>query len=212
VKTNLVGFVKEWWQGTGETRIFNPYNATIKNKILLDRLYDVKRVRELQLTNLFKSDGVKIFWADYNLGDKHLIVSKDNLTDDLSVVALDKIDEFGYDENFHKAVLMGQQQVDGEWQDDPNAKGDLAYEEIEYRRVEGVTEPLFFNVREAVDEDGSGKVSTNEIREYQVTYWDYYRENEHKEAEFIFVEMNNDTGYFTIWRGVEINRDTVKVL
>lgn len=213
MKMGIVGFAKEWWQGSGENRIFNPLKATIKNKVLTDRLYDVKVVRELQLTNLFKLDGVRIHWADYLLTEgKHLIVSKDNLTDELSVVSLDKIDEFGYDENFHKAVLMGQQQIDGEWVPDTKTQGDLAYEGVEYRRVEGVKEPLFFNVREAVDSDGSGRVSTDEIGEYQVTYWDYYRQTEHGEAEFIFVEMRNDTGYFTIWRGVEINRDSIKVL
>ncbi len=213
MKTGIVGFVKEWWQGSGENRIFNPLNATIKNKVLTDRLYDVKVVRELQLTNLFKLDGVRIHWADYLLADgKHLIVSKDNLTDELSVVSLDKIDEFGYDEDFHKGMLLGQVKDGDGWVNDPNAVGDLAYEGVEYRRVEGVKEPLFFNVREAVDSDGSGRVSTDEIGEYQVTYWDYYRQTEHGEAEFIFVEMRNDTGYFTVWRGVEINRDSIKVL
>ncbi len=52
-----------------------------------------------------------------------------------------------------------------------------------------------------------GKAAPGKAQPAKIEYWDYWREaklNTGKTAkEFIFVEMNSDTGWFQIWRGAE---------
>jgi hypothetical protein len=52
-----------------------------------------------------------------------------------------------------------------------------------------------------------GKGATGKVSPVKVEYWDYWRDadiDSGKTAkEFVFVEMNSDTGWFQIWRGRE---------
>jgi hypothetical protein len=52
-----------------------------------------------------------------------------------------------------------------------------------------------------------GKGATGKVSPIKVEYWDYWRDAEIGDGktakEFVFVEMNSDTGWFQIWRGRE---------
>ena len=52
-----------------------------------------------------------------------------------------------------------------------------------------------------------GKAPTGKTSTIKVEYWDYWRDieigNGKSAKEFLFVEMNGDTGWFQIWRGRE---------
>jgi hypothetical protein len=52
-----------------------------------------------------------------------------------------------------------------------------------------------------------GKAATGKVSPAKIEYWDYWRDADigggKTAKEFIFVEMNSDTGWFQIWRGRE---------
>ena len=52
-----------------------------------------------------------------------------------------------------------------------------------------------------------GKGATGKVSPAKVEYWDYWRDADigggKTAKEFVFVEMNSDTGWFQIWRGRE---------
>jgi hypothetical protein len=52
-----------------------------------------------------------------------------------------------------------------------------------------------------------GKATPGKSRPEKIEYWDYWRDVDigggHTAKEFLFVEMNSDTGWFHIWRGRE---------
>ena len=52
-----------------------------------------------------------------------------------------------------------------------------------------------------------GKAATGKAAPLKVEYWDYWRDADigggKSAKEFVFVEMNSDTGWFQIWRGRE---------
>jgi hypothetical protein len=52
-----------------------------------------------------------------------------------------------------------------------------------------------------------GKAATGKVSPVKVEYWDYWRDVDigggKTAKEFVFVEMNSDTGWFQIWRGRE---------
>ena len=52
-----------------------------------------------------------------------------------------------------------------------------------------------------------GKGATGKVSPAKIEYWDYWRDvdigGSKTAKEFIFVEMNSDTGWFQIWRGRE---------
>jgi hypothetical protein len=52
-----------------------------------------------------------------------------------------------------------------------------------------------------------GKGATGKVSPVKVEYWDYWRDADigggKTAKEFVFVEMNSDTGWFQIWRGRE---------
>ncbi len=52
-----------------------------------------------------------------------------------------------------------------------------------------------------------GKAAPGKVNPLKIEYWDYWRDVDlgggKKAREFIFVEMNSDTGWFQIWRGRE---------
>ena len=52
-----------------------------------------------------------------------------------------------------------------------------------------------------------GKGATGKVSPAKIEYWDYWRDADigggKTAKEFIFVEMNSDTGWFQIWRGRE---------
>jgi len=58
------------------------------------------------------------------------------------------------------------------------------------------------------DKDGDATIDESELEHYEVTYWDFGRitqdENEQDFTEYLFVEMDDETKYFELFRGKDI--------
>lgn len=60
-----------------------------------------------------------------------------------------------------------------------------------------------------------GNLSKIGVTDGAIEYWDYFRLTDIEGVEteeFIFVEMNKDSGWFEIWRGFEVATDRITVL
>ena len=79
--------------------------------------------------------------------------------------------------------------------------------EVTYSRINDLRESYQAAVLIVAETTPDGKGAPGKVSPDKVEYWDYWRESDigaNKTAkEFIFVEMNSDTGWFQIWRGRE---------
>lgn len=121
-------------------------------------------------------------------------------------------DEMSYDESFHHDVLGNHK---GELEVHHADDGTELEEPRMYWRVEDVVEP--YKARQTLlrDLDGDGSIEDDELEHRSTTYWDYHRdtedENQQSVREFLTIEMDDETGYFTFLRGTEILPSQVTV-
>jgi hypothetical protein len=192
-------------------QIYNPINAKVGCAVTIDDLdfrgnnFFVKEVYELDAT----MGGKSFKTADYVLQANPL--QGDTITVRLRVcpaeagssglpfrtLVLSLYDELEYNEGLHNVVKDDSKKfvVDDE------KTG--AHEE--YWRVNDVGTPYSATITTTLPIPGSNKIE----------YWDYSRMTKVDGVEmeqFLFVEMNTDSGYFQIWRGSEVNPEQVMVL
>jgi len=79
--------------------------------------------------------------------------------------------------------------------------------EATFSRVNDLRESYQAAVLVVSDTTPDGKGTSGKVSPAKVEYWDYWREADigggKTAKEFVFVEMNSDTGWFQIWRGRE---------
>jgi hypothetical protein len=79
--------------------------------------------------------------------------------------------------------------------------------ETTFARINDLRESYQAAVLVVSETTPDGKATTGKVAPAKLEYWDYWRDADiggSKTAkEFIFVEMNSDTGWFQIWRGRE---------
>jgi hypothetical protein len=79
--------------------------------------------------------------------------------------------------------------------------------EATYSRINDLRESYQAAVLAVAETTTDGKGAPGKVSPDKVEYWDYWREVDigagKTAKEFIFVEMNSDTGWFQIWRGRE---------
>lgn len=113
-------------------------------------------------------------------------------------------DEMEYDEVFHKNVL-GKSTFEVNQDDEGNQ---LDEARIYWRFDEGIVDPYTAEITVLQDTDNSGVVEENELGRYNCTYWDYARNTEYEPGneitEYLTVEMDDETGYFTFLRGTDV--------
>jgi hypothetical protein len=84
-----------------------------------------------------------------------------------------------------------------------------------FRINESLRTPYTAEVKTLEDLDGNGQVDEDEISSQTVQFWDYhtelYDEANQPYVELLFVERANDTGFWQIWRGSEVDPDRVAV-
>jgi hypothetical protein len=84
---------------------------------------------------------------------------------------------------------------------------DKTGQETLYSRINGVRESYEAVVLVVAGTTPDGKGAAGQISPAKLEYWDYWRDVDLAGArtakEFVFVEMNSDTGWFQIWRGRE---------
>jgi hypothetical protein len=66
------------------------------------------------------------------------------------------------------------------------------------------------------DVNSDGRVDRDEVEKVRLEYWDYWRETKDEAGlplrQYLFVEMDRDTGWFQLWRGQEIDPQRVLVI
>ncbi|MCX6924615.1 MAG: hypothetical protein NT154_15575 [Verrucomicrobia bacterium] len=79
--------------------------------------------------------------------------------------------------------------------------------EATFSRINDLRESYQAAVLVVTETTADGKGATGKVSPVKVEYWDYWRDADigagKTAKEFIFVEMNSDTGWFQIWRGRE---------
>ncbi len=129
-------------------------------------------------------------------------------------IMLKQFDEFEYDENF-KLVC---QDPTGIFQINEDENGKTLDENEDFYRIpEHVFIPYHVEVTVIKDVDGDGKVEREEVKSYEMDYWDFWRDTFDKEhgvtfRQFLFVEMDNSTGYFQLWRGRQVPTTQIMVI
>ena len=118
--------------------------------------------------------------------------------------SLDKLllrlyDEFEFSEDF-LAVVKDQSGI-FEAKDDKSGQSDT------FKRINDLRDPYEAAVLVVGETTPDGKAATGKTSGVKLQYWDYWRDADigggHQAKEFVFVEMNSDTGWFQIWRGRE---------
>jgi hypothetical protein len=108
-------------------------------------------------------------------------------------------DEFAFSEDFLGVVkdTMGIFEV----VDDKTSTKDT------FSRINDLRESYEAAVLAVAETTADGKAAPGKTSPARVEYWDYWREVDvgdgHVAKEFLFVEMNSETGWFQIWRGRE---------
>ena len=210
-----------WWKDpppvVQETKVFNPIACKVGQAVSIDNLdyrklqFTVKEVRENEVymgsSNKFTD---MVLQARPTSGQDvwvrlRLIPDPDPSTrlSHRSIV-LSLYDEMAYNEGLHGVVK------------DESGKFVVDDKDIhdEFWRVNDVKISYTSNVTSMKDENGDGRVDPNEVKHEQVEFWDYSRMTtiEGVEVEqFVFVEMNKDNGWFQIWRGTDVNPESVSV-
>ncbi len=76
-----------------------------------------------------------------------------------------------------------------------------------FSRVNDLRQPYEAAVLAVSETAADGKATPSKTVPVKVEYWDYWRDadigGDNTAKEFVFVEMNSDTGWFQIWRGRE---------
>jgi hypothetical protein len=108
-------------------------------------------------------------------------------------------DEFGFAEDFLQVV-----------KDDTGIfeiQDDKTGEKESYTRINDLRESYQAAVLLVQETAPDGKAVNGKTSGQKIEYWDYWRDvdlgNGKTAKEFVFVEMNSDTGWFQIWRGRE---------
>lgn len=104
-------------------------------------------------------------------------------------------DEFGFAEDF-LAVVKDDTGVFEMTDDEPAASAT-------FNRINDLRTSYEAAVLAVSETTPDGKATQGKTEVLKVEYWDYWRELEGGGKEFVFVEMNSDSGWIQIWRGRE---------
>lgn len=108
-------------------------------------------------------------------------------------------DEFGFSEDFLGVV----KDTTGIFE----ITDDATDEKFTFNRINDLQESYQAAVLVVGETTPDGKAIVGKSSPVKIEYWDYWRDMEigagKTAKEFVFVEMNSDTGWFQIWRGRE---------
>lgn len=136
------------------------------------------------------------------------LIRDENVEDQLGhrVQVLYLYHEMEYNEDLHRSTLAD---PTGEFHVNHDDEGNELEEPRKYWRIEDVTDP--YKARQTVlrDTDGDGTIEDEELEHSSVTYWDFHRSTDDPDTnseftEFLTIEMDDTSGYFTFLRGREV--------
>jgi hypothetical protein len=213
---------------TEEQKIYNPIGAKIGGSITIDSLdyrglnFFVKEIREYSVS----MGGKNHRFVDYILLARPLnkpdmwvrlrLVPDKNSATRLThkAMVLHLYDEFEYSEDFKKGVLEDPSKkfvVDDD-KNDADASNDT---HDEYWRVNDVGISYNAKYLSMTDENNDGKVSQDELGRGSLDFWDYSRLTDIDGVEleqYMFVEMDNKSGWFQIWQGTQVSPERVDAI
>jgi hypothetical protein len=122
--------------------------------------------------------------------------------------------EMGYDQHFHEKILGD---PSGEFWVNEADDGTPLAEKWVYWRKNDAKDAYGATVTSMKDENRDGKVSEDELTHRQVWYWDYSRMTTDVQTsiqfeEFLDIEMDDQTRYFTFYRGRTIEPFQVSMI
>lgn len=209
----------DWISGPVELRKFNPLKARIGAGVRIDLLdwreaqFTVETIRACSR----RIGGRDFPYADYVLVDRPLHESERRVrlrinpaSDpgvDHTALLLHLEDDRAYDAEFHAIVQADTGRFEIHHDDGP----------IEvFTRLYDLREPYQVEVAILQDDDKNRRLDADEIKTIKVESWDYGREVADEAGqpgtEYLFVEMDTDTGWFQIWRGGEVDPHRVIVM
>lgn len=123
-----------------------------------------------------------------------------------SVLVLSLYYECGYQDGIDTGLADGVNADTGEFEIDWDGKRT-------YYRINDLRTPHEATVKSLEDTDGNGVVDADEIAESPLQFWDYHTELQDEASqtylEYLFVEREQENGWWQIWRGVEVNPEQV---
>lgn len=219
-----------------EFQVHNPLSAKIGCSV------SFKHQPELDGLNFFVTDifvfetkvgNKKHYHTDYSLkattvgGDKPIRLKLRLIPDEDSpselghkIQVLENYYECGWREaeemNLLEGVLSDPEGVFQIYQDDQGTPYDETARPT-YWRVDDVRDPYHARVTILKDVDGDGMVQADELERTNITYWDYHRntvdaDSNQEFREFLSVEMNDETRYFSFYRGRDVEPFQVTVI
>jgi len=195
---------KKWWGEWGEKekidnrppelKVFNPLQARCRDVLLV--MTPELAGKQLMVMEMYASEirvGKEVFpFMDYDVHDEATdtrvvvrIQKKDGTTPDVvdfDIIVLSKDYEMGYDEELHKRILPG-----GILEENEDGKIVATYTRLNGAKQSYAVQTTVFAF------DGSTKQESVET-------WDFGRDTEDG-VEFYFVEMNDETKMFQMFRG-----------
>jgi len=216
-----------------EFQYHNPLEAKVGCTISFDHEPEISGINfVIEKISVYKTtiDRKDFYHTDYHLKGISLdhnkpvrmrlrLIPDENVIDQLGhkVQLMYLYDEVPYDEGLHKTVLAD---PSGEFWVNYDDEGNELQEPRTYWRV-GSNEhcpcPDPYSARCTIlsDVDGDGTVEDDELEHYSTTYWEFSRmtddQNGQEFEEFLTVEMNDDSGFFTFLRGSEVKPSQIMV-
>lgn len=187
-----------------ELKEFNPLKVKVGSSVRLDvldyreNIYFCDKIVLHQISiNDQTFDMVDYFLKCQNLRSKKdklpfIRVSPDNVA-----ILLFLDDEFGYSQDFYELVNSENSFV--------VTDEDVKFEYFRLNEVE-----IAYKSRYKTFKDDYGKVVANESENSKVTFWDFSRDAANTK-EYLFVQMEENSGWFQIFKGSEILLESVQV-
>lgn len=139
------------------------------------------------------------------------LIREDDAANELgcTIQLLQLFDELAWNDDFHDSVLAADSKDIFIHND---ANGEPLEVPDQFFRIDDVFDPYHAEVSVLDDTDKDGEVEECEVQRSSVTYWDYHRTTEDGQFEYLTVEMDNETRYFTMLRGFEVDAYQVMVI
>lgn len=209
-----------------ELQYHNPLEAKVGCTVSFDNEEDLKGINfVIEKISVYKTKvGRETFQhTDYHLKGISLDVDNyirmrlrvtpdENVTNQLgcTVQLLHLYDEMGWDEGFWEVVNDASGEFRINYDDDGNELADEDVIKFWRPEVHGrrLTEAYSARLTLLQDKDGDATIDDDELEHYDVTYWDFGREaqdeNEQTFVQYLFIEMDDESRYFTFLRGRDI--------
>lgn len=205
----ILNRIKEYFfpKETMELKSFNPIGLKVGSHIHIDSL-DVRSVdftlESIQVIDRFDAGHFgKI--ADYVLCGRNFSTNEDlnvvlrfydSSSIDRILALLEKVSSFGFDEEIYNKL---------------NNKKDLSieFEGESYWRINDLQTPWECKTQSFIDINKDSFVEEKEVISDSLKIWDYWRELEDENIEFLYVQMDSN-GFFEMYRGQRITESQIE--